>query len=465
MDFLECKVCHVPYDEEDHRPRNSPCGHELCSACIKALIKDSIFECPKCRQKNKVDVPDDMPVCFGLIDVIRAFKNKSIKLANEAESIKSGATNEEVCNVHDKAISHWCSTCQLWICTECLESHSLLLGCSTSIAAKAMESIREEISKDTDVLLSVFEDKAKSVSSKIQVYTDKRKEFLEKAEECGKEVNMLCNLLEQGNLQKENVIESRKLLYKANLPNSVSDRVKDLKQRKQILRNWTVKSIGVGNDTPLGLLKTLKEGKCIYAEMLIKDEKRQAKLSQYEDRIHVHTFQKKTISDGCIYLPFDHLQKMIPDEAPLMFMEMSLGNQVKGRILIRLEKNMPNIRDYIVHIISGQKGPTMRGVRFNGYNTGNDIYANSLPFSKMQVIPDSNGKSMAKRGDIIGHFGYGYLNIIWICVAAQLKTIDYGGGRCVFGHVEKGMDVVQECYDKFSSGITVSDCGLVIEQD
>ena len=59
MDFLECKICNIPYDEEDRWPRNAPCGHEWCSVCIDDLIEDSIFLCPKCRQKFKVDVPDD----------------------------------------------------------------------------------------------------------------------------------------------------------------------------------------------------------------------------------------------------------------------------------------------------------------------------------------------------------------------------------------------------------------------
>ncbi|CAL4151186.1 unnamed protein product, partial [Meganyctiphanes norvegica] len=113
MDFLECKLCHVTYDEEEHRPRNALCGHEYCTVCIKALIKDSIFMCPKCRQKNNVDAAEDMPVNFGLIDVVRAFKTKSIPLAKETESILPRATDEEVCNFHCKSLRHWCLKCQL----------------------------------------------------------------------------------------------------------------------------------------------------------------------------------------------------------------------------------------------------------------------------------------------------------------------------------------------------------------
>ncbi|CAL4068386.1 unnamed protein product [Meganyctiphanes norvegica] len=182
MDFLECKICHVPYDEENHRPRNSPCGHEICTACVRALIKYSIFECPKCRMKNKVDVVDDLPVCFGLVDVIRAFRTTHISLIKGTELKVSGPTNEEVCNVHGKAISHWCFKCQMWICKDCLKSHSSLIGCSTAISTKAMKIMKEKTMKDIDLLLTTFEEDTDNASSLLQDHKDKKKELLEKVE-------------------------------------------------------------------------------------------------------------------------------------------------------------------------------------------------------------------------------------------------------------------------------------------
>ncbi|CAL4218767.1 unnamed protein product, partial [Meganyctiphanes norvegica] len=154
MDFLECKICHIPYDEEDHRPRNAPCGHELCTACLGAIIKDSIFECPKCRQKHIVKIPDDLPVSFGLIDVIRAFKSKSIPLPKETEPSTPGATNEEVCNMHGKSLDHWCYKCQFWICKECLDSHTTLVGCSTTTSTNAIKDIKDKHLKNIDMLLN-----------------------------------------------------------------------------------------------------------------------------------------------------------------------------------------------------------------------------------------------------------------------------------------------------------------------
>ena len=49
MDFLECKVCNMPYDEGNHQTRNAPCGHEICGACIAEFIKCGVYCCPTCR--------------------------------------------------------------------------------------------------------------------------------------------------------------------------------------------------------------------------------------------------------------------------------------------------------------------------------------------------------------------------------------------------------------------------------
>lgn len=115
MDFLECKICNIPYDEEDRWPRNAPCGHEWCSVCIDDLIEDSIFLCPKCRQKFKVDVPDDFPINFGLMDAIRAFKSNNISLPQKITPTISGASNVDVCKVHQKIIEHRCLKCRRWL--------------------------------------------------------------------------------------------------------------------------------------------------------------------------------------------------------------------------------------------------------------------------------------------------------------------------------------------------------------
>ncbi|CAL4159222.1 unnamed protein product, partial [Meganyctiphanes norvegica] len=464
MEFLECKICHIPYDEESHRPRNAPCGHEICSACLKALIKGNIFECPKCRQKSIVRAVEDLPVCFGLIDAIRAFKSIKNPLTNEIQSRELGASNDEVCKVHHKAIEHRCLKCQSWICNDCLDSHSTYTGCSMISSSKAVESMKEKHAKDIDMLLNIFEEDTNYLSSKVQELTDKRKELLEKAEEHGEEINEICKIIEQGKSEKEKLLESKIHLNETNSPYALTDRIEVLTQRKQSLHSWSIKNLGT--DTPLGLPKALREEKDVYAEMVIKNEKRHAKLSQHDENICLHLLRTQTIEDNCISMPFDRLQNMIPDEASLVFFEFSLGGVVKGRVLVRLNENQPNIMENVVHIVTGQRGPSLHGIKLN-YRDSNAIGVKKLAFKDIPVTPDSdnNERVTPKIGDIFGNFSKGYLQEFYFYVGVQPNTYSYPSAWCIIGNVEDGLDILVECHEKYSSGVEISDRGLVIEQE
>ncbi|CAL4065866.1 unnamed protein product [Meganyctiphanes norvegica] len=529
MDFFECKICHVPYDEDDHRPRNALCGHGLCTACIRALIKDSILECPTCRQKNKAETADDLQINFDLIDAMRAFKSKSIHLAKETESQVSGASNEELCNIHSKSLGHWCLKCLFFICDDCLEYHSSLTDCATIIATKAMKGIKEKPLKNIDMLLKAFEKETKYVSSKIKEKTEKRNELLEKADRQKKElieradrekkklleraekeekellekaagqkkelleraekeekellekadsqnkklmdiaekhdegVKMLSHFLEQGNIHKEKLIASKQHLTDSNSTNTVRDGIRMISQRKHILLNWVVKTLG--KDTYLGLAVALNENKDVFSEMVIKDEERHAKLSQNEESIFIHSFQKQKVSEGHIFWPLDRLQKMIPPDASLVFVDLLMNDSVMGRVQLRLHKNLPNIREHLVHIFTGQQEGIMVGRQVNNHFVSELLGITNLPFSGMKVTRDSNEGSTAQHGDVFGYFGNGYLKHIYFYVAVPPKANDYGSNCCVFGRVEKGMDIVKACHDKSNSNVVISDCGLVLEQE
>ncbi|CAL4162789.1 unnamed protein product [Meganyctiphanes norvegica] len=456
LDFLECKICNNFYDEKDHRPRNGPCGHEFCTACLRLLIQDNTFVCPKCRQKSKVAVAEDLTINFGLIDAIRAFEtNKS----------KSRATHDEVCQVHSKTIAHHCLQCQLWICDDCLDSHCTITGCSTITSFKAMNKMKEKHTTNTDMLLNIFDDDANYLGIKIQEHTDKKMEHLKKAKKHDEEIKHLHNLIEVGHIQRKNLLESKNQLNLAHSPYMLSTSIEVLTQRQQSLRSWSVKNLGT--DTPLGLPKALREEKDVYVETIIKNEKRHAKLSQQEENIYVHSFQAQSLVDDCISVPFNRMQKMIPKETSLVFWEMSLNEEVKGRMHIRLENNLPIIRDIILQIVTGQQGPYLRNHKM--YCKHNyDIQAYSSRFSEMPVTLNNSEKTVAKRGDVIGYFGSGYLSYIYIYLATSPITYDYGNKYCVFGKLEDGLEVIQACADIYNTkggNMRISDCGLVIEQE
>ncbi|CAL4240675.1 unnamed protein product [Meganyctiphanes norvegica] len=460
MDWLECKICHVPYDEEEHRPRNAQCGHDICTACVRAIIKDSIFECPKCRQKNKLETADDLLINFGLVDVVRAFKTKNPALTKEIGPNISGATNDEVCKVHKKAIRHRCLKCPMWICDDCIDSHSTLMGCSVIRSSKAVNIMKDEHTQNVNMLVTMFNDDVSFISSKIQEHSDKRKEHMESAKKHGEEEEKLRNLLEQGNIQKELMVESKDQLIATSSPYAVMDRIEVLAQRKQLLRSWSVYNIGT--NTINGLLKALKERKDVYVELNVNDKKLHATLLEHHRNICFHPFSSQTVKEASISIPFDGLQKMIPKEPSLVFLELTLGSVVKGRILVRLNENLQKIRKSIVQIVTGQKGSSLIGVKLTGHRS-HDIYTHSLLLQGIPVTPDKRLISTAKKGDVLGAFGDGYLSQIYLYVDTTPSTSDYTRYRHIFGNIEAGLDILMECYNKHGNGVKITDCGFVIE--
>ncbi|CAL4245960.1 unnamed protein product, partial [Meganyctiphanes norvegica] len=167
---------------------------------------------------------------------------------------------------------------------------------------------------------------------------------------------------------------------------------------------------------------------------------------------------KQTVADGCISWPFDRIQSIIPEDVSLVFVELSLNETIKGRIHIRLNTELPNIRENVVNIFTGQMGPSLVGVVLS-YHKSYGLYSNSsLPFNEMKVACDSNGRSTSKTGEIIGYFGSGYLTHLYFHMPAPPKPDNYGNGWIVFAQIEEGMDVMEELA-KQGSGATISDCG------
>ena len=227
MDFFKCNICCVSYDEDIYQPRNPPCGHGICTTCVRALIKDSFFKCPTCRGMHQVKVPEDLQVNFKLMEVISEFKGKCISLA---ESKVSGAANYNLRNVHSAPIRHWCSSCQMWFCNDCYESHIELLDCYSRSAAKPMIDIQKENinSIDTMLLTSAEEDA-----------TDMRNEHLKMIEKHGEEIKKLTQLVQQMKNAKKKLDDSKKELIAANSPYAVTECIKVVIERKESLRTWS----------------------------------------------------------------------------------------------------------------------------------------------------------------------------------------------------------------------------------
>ncbi|CAL4082709.1 unnamed protein product [Meganyctiphanes norvegica] len=107
----------------------------------------------------------------------------------------------------------------------------------------------------------------------------------------------------------------------------------------------------------------------------------------------------------------------------------------------------------------------MKGIALS-HSSSVGLRNTGLPFSEIRFTRDSSRRSIAKTGDLIGFFPNGYLQYLYIYAAAQPNAYDFsthGSAYWVFGHVEEGFGILQECYNNYSNGIKISDCGLVIK--
>ena len=116
---LSCKICYEIYKE----PKQLPCLHSFCVACLNRLAKtravNGRIKCPLCQRE--IDVPEsgtfeNVPVSFyinSLLDVL---------------AIKECGATRVTCGNCDKKSeqSSYCFDCSKFWCGECLNGHNII---------------------------------------------------------------------------------------------------------------------------------------------------------------------------------------------------------------------------------------------------------------------------------------------------------------------------------------------------
>ena len=114
--FLECGVCTEIYNEDERVPRQLPCFHTFCSACLKIICsKRNNIECSLCKASHKVNKKG--PVNFGKDNTRRDLLLFLRENANE--------NGLQLCAKCSEIITIWfnCDTCSIILCSECKVFH------------------------------------------------------------------------------------------------------------------------------------------------------------------------------------------------------------------------------------------------------------------------------------------------------------------------------------------------------
>ncbi|XP_008845288.1 E3 ubiquitin-protein ligase NHLRC1 [Nannospalax galili] len=96
VSLLECKVCFERFGHlQQRRPRNLPCGHVVCLACLAALAhpRTLALECPFCRRACRAcDTSDCLPV-LHLLELL----GSTLRAAPAGPCAARGASGELTC--------------------------------------------------------------------------------------------------------------------------------------------------------------------------------------------------------------------------------------------------------------------------------------------------------------------------------------------------------------------------------
>jgi hypothetical protein len=124
--YLECSICNYSFDETAHLPRNLPCGHHFCTACLASLRKAEAkytITCPIDGAESNVKNGDSTTLAtnFGILPLISAALRPPVPAAPGTLSVPGDVACELCEEKHDA--THRCLDCQQCMCSTWAKGH------------------------------------------------------------------------------------------------------------------------------------------------------------------------------------------------------------------------------------------------------------------------------------------------------------------------------------------------------
>ncbi|XP_042217605.1 uncharacterized RING finger protein ZK945.4-like isoform X2 [Homarus americanus] len=263
-DPRDCKVCFMKFDSEARRPRVLvSCGHSFCSVCITNLIKDnSTLLCPSCRAEQGLTCAEQLPVNFGLLELVDSDKDSSSDslVADRTSSTNFESTgkvpvlNAGHCEEHGQYKLFRCTTCAQYICHVCTVVEHPNSTCTVISVKKALEDLKElhkgvisselsDLEEVTDHLetydaylatwIGDHEDHICQLSAELQLHNDIIQELQEEREK-------IKVVLDDGQHKKECLKASQDHLEASNTVQDVSDAVDETLHCQTVTKYWNL---------------------------------------------------------------------------------------------------------------------------------------------------------------------------------------------------------------------------------
>ena len=115
--FLECGVCAEVYNEDDNIPRQLPCFHTFCSACLRRLgNRGNKIECSLCKTVHKINQGS----------TVNFYKDNTRRDLLTFLKEKTNGNGLAMCSECNEILKIWftCNSCSIILCPGCKEVHS-----------------------------------------------------------------------------------------------------------------------------------------------------------------------------------------------------------------------------------------------------------------------------------------------------------------------------------------------------
>ncbi|KAK8729319.1 hypothetical protein OTU49_008761 [Cherax quadricarinatus] len=475
MASQDCQVCLEPYDDKVRRPRCLSCGHTFCTSCIADTIARGPLYCPFCRviHASPVARADDVPVNYTVVSLLQDTPfsmgtERSLALLAELKKEANELTTTQLvaCNCHltrltdfKKRLSEQRSVHQVQIqaLRTLIDRNESLLHEMTSTAAQVDATITEGMEKRTT--LEAAQARVNAASTLLEV-TAAHHDDQEKDES----VQEWCESAHQL-LQSQVLVVAREVEHvtsaalQAVVGHSMSAAAASLTPTNPKLVEEVMNKAQLVGSGVCAILETDGRRRC-------------AKMVHVENRIYLSSLKE---GDPPIYshtVPYRDVRGLVDETCVRIFLELSWGGQVQGRVCIKLLNTAPRTRQFFF-LCSGERGPSYAntnlfevesrgqpGERVWGgdYENNDGSGGSALPGL---IMGDLNVQTVT-AGLVAGYcYGDEHRKPSHFVIYNNDCPVAYE--ECPIGKVESGMELVRAAAKLPNVQDTaISDCGIVL---
>lgn len=489
---LECEICYCPFDDEETRPRVLPCAHSYCENCIDNNIKKERKSCPACRKSFTIDSAKDLPANYALEKILQKLLLADDRPEEEQiDDFNSGICPKHrhnrlyfVCKSENNNFSRVCHVSGP-ICRDCkVLDHE---HCTVKSIEDDIKDLRKSRTKDANEIIATSETRISGlrkfndkISEKIKEKENMVKELLEEIEE----LNLITDraeraesviagnmyalkdsqsLLEMSSTKKEMTETCQDVLNKINEAEPHLDAIDDkydldIEFGPELLALDPINFIPrMKMETPAMWAFAEIDNNLYGAEVFITND------FEHAGKVHMEALKKDHLPpEGYDSVPADKLLSLLPQEHPIVYMDLSLDGEVLGTVYITVLPSIENsYGKQFLALFTGSLGASYRDRNF-------EDRTNCI----LSVYHYNFGNGCASSAQFVSDFCYGFTNYpkekgsVFNAERGGFKIFhkdESGFYNTKYGTVTGGMEVIERIAANESwKDVVICELGVVL---